>query len=318
MTELKVSEACEGSRLDRFLSKTTDIPRGALQKLIRTGAVKLNGRKTAPSEKVSSGDLVSVNASDVFPRSVEFNDALPLPDVIYEDDIILAVNKPPFLASQPYAGSTDCLSERIKLYFRDEIIQNDASFIPGVLNRLDTNTSGIVLSAKTPQAARNMSALIASGKLERVYTALCLGELKKNIHVTNWAFSDSKNNKMILYDEPGEGRARMESVFSPIKTADGYTLVSAKLITGKKHQVRAQLAKLGFPVVGDRKYGEGGNKGDGMISRQALHCSLVSFTLWYDSSRLTIKCELPEDMQKALELSGIGKYTLNDSLPQKA
>lgn len=315
MTELKVGEAYEGSRLDRFLSKTTDIPRGALQKLIRTGAIKLNGRKTAPSEKVGSGDLVSIDAADVSARSVEFNDSLPFPDVIYEDDIVLAVNKPPFLASQPYAGSTDCLSERIKLYFKDEIIRNDASFIPGVLTRLDTNTSGIVLSAKTPQAARNMSALIASGKLERVYTALCFGKLTRNVHVTDWAFSDSKNNKMILYDEPGEGRTRMESVFSPIRTANGYTLVSAKLITGRKHQVRAQLAKLGFPVVGDRKYGEGGNNGGGIIARQALHCSLVSFTLWYDSSRLTIKCELPEDMQKALELSGIGRHTVNESLP---
>ncbi|NLW69907.1 MAG: RluA family pseudouridine synthase [Eubacteriaceae bacterium] len=305
MIELVVSQDYSGSRLDRFLTKNTDLPHGALQRLIRKGDVKLNGKKANANSSVTAGDIIRIYAADVKGRSVEFMEGLPLPEVIYEDDFILAVNKPPLLASQPNERGGDCLSERIKLYLKDIVISSGGSYVPGVINRLDMNTSGIVLCAKTPKAARELSALIAEGKIQREYIAIVKGELTKTIKAIHYALPDEAHNKMLLSDSPSENSQRMESVFAPIKSAGGYTAVKAMLITGKKHQIRAQLAQLGYPVVGDMKYGVSGIELG--MKRQALHCYMLGLTLWYDSSRLKLVCDLPRDMGEGLRRCGVGE-----------
>ncbi len=132
----------------------------------------------------------------------------------------------------------------------------DGAFAPGAVGRLDTNTSGLVLFAKTPAAAAALSALSRSGKITKKYYVLVRGEFAQKEKSTHWAVKDAAINKMSVFDEKAPGRLEMTTVYEPLVTKGGVTLLSALLITGRTHQIRAQLAHMGFPVAGDMKYGD--------------------------------------------------------------
>lgn len=306
MREFNIGSDFAGMRLDRFIKKACpDIGKNTAQKLIRRGDVKVNGIKGRAETALTGGDTVKIyvkNAEEA--PSLRINMSLPNPDVIYEDDCILAVNKPPYLPSQPNTAGEDSVSERIKKYLAPAIESYGGLFVPGTANRLDTNTSGIILAGKTPDAARQLAAVFAANKADKRYRALVYGHLPQRVKATHYAAADPTENKVTVYDNDGEGRRCMSSVFTPAEYIGDYTLTDIKLITGRKHQIRAQLAHIGYPVVMDGKYGDRAVneafKRKYALSRQFLHCGETSLTLWYDGSLLKITCEMPADLNEAL------------------
>lgn len=292
MREITVTGEYGGMRLDRFVSKTCDVPKSAVQRLIRTGKVKRNGKKTSAEARVAPDDVILVYAEDAQPRAVAFTQ-LPAPQIAYEDELILAAVKPPALATQPFASpGQDCLTERVKYYLKDEIMKYDGAFAPGAVGRLDTNTSGLVLFAKTPAAAAALSALSRSGKITKKYYVLVRGEFAQKEKSTHWAVKDAAINKMSVFDEKAPGRLEMTTVYEPLVTKGGVTLLSALLITGRTHQIRAQLAHMGFPVAGDMKYGDAAFNASlqakSGLTRQFLHCAQVSFPAWYSAGTIRL------------------------------
>lgn len=310
MIELTVGTEYAEMRLDRFVFKAADIGKNTAEKLIRKGEVKVNGKKARADLILRKDDTVRIyGVAGKDAGAVSFKEGLDGVDVLYEDEFILAVNKPAFLPTQPMQGQEDCLSERIKLYLKDIIAESGYRFIPAPVNRLDYETSGIVLAGKTPDAARKLSELLREEKIDKHYSALCLGKMDRQLRLENWAVKDPKENRMTLYGEKTENASRMLGIYRPERTSEGYTLADAKLITGKTHQIRSQLAYAGHPLVNDYKYGI--RKENDMfrekygIRRLFLHCREVSFSLWYSPGDIKITCDMPEEMKKVLEKLGM-------------
>ncbi len=308
MEELTVRKEFEDMRLDRFISKAySDLPKAAIQKLIRTGSIRVNGKKVPANARLCTGDIVGMKTKEQRQQLPEKKE-LPPPEIIYENSLLLAVNKPAGLITHPDGKKEDSLTDRIVMYLYDDIKQYNGMFIPGVVNRLDINTSGIVLAPKTPDAAKKMNALMRKNKFEKHYLTLVKGVFPERIKATHFAEKDRAHNKMILSDNPTEHSVEMISVFDPIETKNGYTLLSARLITGRTHQIRAQLSALGYPVVGDMKYGDAETNRVFAerygLRRQFLHCYSVSFPTWTDGGNFRVLCKPPEDLRRTLDAFG--------------
>lgn len=310
MIELTVGTEYAEMRLDRFVFKAADIGKNTAEKLIRKGEVKVNGKKAKADLILQKDDTVRIyGVAEKNAGAVSFKEGLGKVDVLYEDEFVLAVNKPAFLPTQPMQGQEDCLSERIKLYLKDIIADSGYRFIPAPVNRLDYETSGIVLAGKTPDAARKLSELLRDEKIDKHYAALCFGKMDRQLRLENWAVKDPKENRMKLYGEKRENTSRMLGIYRPEKISEEFTLTDAKLITGKTHQIRSQLAYAGYPLINDYKYGL--RKENDMfrdkygIRRLFLHCREVSFSLWYAPGDIKITCDLPEEMRKVLEKIGM-------------
>ena len=306
MKEFIVSKDFNDTRLDRFVQKACrDIPKGAIQKLLRKGEIKINGKKAPAEAKIKEGDVIRVYAkTDDFKLKVARG--LPKLKVIYEDENIVAINKEPYLPVQLGQDIVDCVTERLKNYLRKEIEASNGLFIPGVVGRLDTNTSGIVLAGKTPDATRHLEELNRDSKIEKIYVALVKGTFPKSLKATHYAIKNVIDNKMILSETEKEGSVKMVTAFECIDSVNGYSLVRAKLITGKTHQIRSQLAFLDFPIIGDAKYGDRITNQrtytECGLNRQFLHAYEVKFNLWYDIGDVRIRCEIPKDLKDCLNL----------------
>lgn len=309
MREIKVTHEYEAMRLDRFVTKSCDIPKSAVQRLIRTGKVKLNDKKAEADDRIAAGDSVKIYVCDARERIVTFT-PLPAPEIAYEDVMILAVIKPPALMTQPAAAAgEDCLSERVKYYLKNDIKKYGGAFVPGAVGRLDTNTSGLVLFGKTPDASAALSGLSRNGKIIKKYYVLVRGEFAAKQKATHWAVKDAAANKMSLFGEKALGRLEMTTVYEPLDTKNGVTLLSALLITGRTHQIRAQLAHMGFPVAGDMKYGDDTFnaylRAHCGLKRQFLHCAQVSFPAWYSAGTIKLLSRPSGDLAVCAEKLGI-------------
>lgn len=309
MIELLVEKDYEGMRLDRYIQKAAGLGRNTAEKLLRKGEVRINGVRSAAQSLLKEGDTVRIyGAEEKRTPAVSFDENLGGVDVLYEDDFILAVNKPAYLPTQPMKGQKDCLSERVKNHLRSAIEEYDYRFIPAPVNRLDYETSGIVLCGKTPSSAKALSEMLREERIEKHYAALCFGELKQTLRLEDWAIRDSAKNRMVIYPERREGASRMLGIYRGVSVCRNMSLVDARLITGKTHQIRCQLAHAGFPLVNDYKYGNrkasDAFQSEYGVKRLLLHCSEVSFSLWYAPGSIRISCEMPEEMKNLVRRIG--------------
>jgi len=311
MTEITVTGDYDGMRLDRFITKITGAGRNTVQKLLRKGDVRIDGTRVREGDRpVREGESIRIyGVEERSSGAVSFDASLGEPRILYEDEEILAVDKPALLATQPMKGSRDSLSERIKNHLRELIEENGGRFIPAPVNRLDYQTSGIVLCGKTPSSARKLSEMLREEKIEKHYYALCAGEKNSRMRLENWAVRNSAANKMEIVPGRREGAVRMLGIYTPLSSSEGFTLVDAQIITGKTHQIRCQLSEAGLPLVNDVKYGDPEAtrrfRKKCQAERILLHCREVAFPLWYAPGSIRITCPLPEDMAEALSLLGI-------------
>ena len=296
MINLKVGKNESGQRFDKLLMKILkEAPSSFVFKMLRKKNITLNGKRAEGNEKVAEGDeiafFLSQETFDKFAGKThgekeETKPALPSLDpaeIVYEDKDLLIVNKPVGELSQKADPNDVSINERIVTYLLGKGIGKDEAFTPGVCNRIDRNTSGLVIAGKSLAGLQEAARLLKSHELKKFYLCLAMGRVKLKGKCTSWISKDEKTNKVSVFEKEIEGAEKIEAEIFPLLVSDRCSLLAVRLITGKTHQIRAQLAHLGHPLAGDVKYGYG-KKGSETLENvglklnfQLLHAYLLVF-----------------------------------------
>ena len=297
MRSICVSKREAGQRLDKLLLKYLDqAPKSFLYKMLRKKNITLNQKKAEGSEKLVEGDNITLFLSEETIASFsgswgntemnvkrEVGEHLPF-RVVYEDLNLLIVDKECGILSQKSKQEDVSLVEWITEYLlrsgslaEQELI----GFHPGVCNRLDRNTSGLVLTGKSLLGLQFGTALFRERRIQKFYSCIVAGEMKSGGSVKGWLSKDESSNLVFISAKKSEESCFVETTYRPLCAANGYTLLEVQLITGKTHQIRAHLSSIGFPVAGDFKYG---NKKTNQILKkrfglnyQLLHAERMEF-----------------------------------------
>lgn len=296
MKEFQIGANDAGQRLDRFLSKTVPLlPASLAQKYIRIKRIKLNGGRAERDTRLQKGDVLQLYINDEFfdtPRedNAFLTVASPRLNIVYEDEHILLVDKRPGLAVHPHDGAEygRTLIDHIQayLYQKGQWRPRDAhSFAPALCNRIDRNTGGIVIAAKTAEALRVMNQKIKDRELDKRYLAIVEGDPgRKAGSLKGYLFKDAKKNRVFVTDKPQTGAKACQTDYRVLAVKNGLALVECKLITGRTHQIRAQFAHAGHPLLGDGKYGKLNKKFD--RTYQALYSYKLTFCFTTDGEGL--------------------------------
>lgn len=287
MTELTVGKNDAGKRLDAFLLKVfPTMPNSLLYKYIRTKKIKVNRKRTELNYRLSEGDTLQCFISEEFtnpPKKEElFKTLSGNIEIVYEDEnIILADKKPGLLAHSGEDEGLPTLIDEIKayLYKKGEYNpKNELSFAPALCNRIDRNTGGIVIAAKNAEALRIMNDKIKNRNLEKRYLCAVHGRpSKEHATLTAYLFKDSTKGQAFVYDTPGKGRMKIVTEYTVKKHKDGLSLLEVNLITGKTHQIRAHMAHVGYPLLGEGKYGTNKDDRKKGYKHQALYSYKLKF-----------------------------------------
>ena len=268
-----ITDIQPGERLDKFLSgMIRDFSRVEIQAAIHAGQIQINGQTVSPKTKLKLGDTLSVH---LVHQEVGLDQAESIPlRIVYEDDSLMVINKPPGLTVHPGAGQKTGTLVNALLYHRP--LQNTLPRA-GIVHRLDKNTAGLMVVAKTGEARLSLIAQLKEHQVERVYVALVRGNLisGKTINAPIGRHPVDRVRMAVLLHS-----MHAKSAITHIKVLKrfvGFTLIEARLETGRTHQIRVHLAHLGYPLVGDTVYGKRGNQ-SALFSRQALQAERLSFT----------------------------------------
>ena len=296
MKELTISQNDAGQRLDRFLSKAVPLlPASLAQKYIRIKRIKLNGGRADRDTRLSAGDVLQLYINDEFfdkPRedNAYLTVATPKLNIVYEDAHILLVDKRPGLAVHPHDGAEygRTLIDHIQAYLyqkREWSPRGENSFVPALCNRIDRNTGGIVIAAKTAEALRVMNQKIKDRELDKRYLAIVEGTPKPpKGSLKGYLFKDAKKNRVFVSDKMQPGAKTCQTNYVTLASAKGLSLVECELITGRTHQIRAQFAHAGHPLLGDGKYGKLDKRFD--RNYQALYSYKLTFTFTTEAGSL--------------------------------
>jgi 23S rRNA pseudouridine955/2504/2580 synthase len=265
MRELIIGKNDAGQRLDKFITKTLGLPMSLLYKSIRLKKIKVNRKRAENNTLLSEGDTVQCFlAEEFFEKRVtkdSFESIKVHLEVIYEDENILLVNKRPGVSvHEDEDGSTNTLITHIQayLYNKGEYSPADEqSFAPALCNRIDRNTGGIVIAAKNAEALRIMNAKIKERELDKFYLAAVHGVPKKDSDVlVGYLLKDEKTKTVRVFDKnPPRGAKEIKTKYRTLAVRDGAALIEVELLTGRTHQIRAHMAHIGHPLLGDGKYG---------------------------------------------------------------
>lgn len=296
MKEFVIGINDAGQRLDRFLAKTVPLlPASLAQKYIRIKRIKRNGARVERDTRLETGDILQLYINDeFFDKPREDNAFLtvvtPKINILYEDDHILLVDKRPGLAVHPHDGAEygRTLIDHIQAYLYQTKQWNprgENAFTPALCNRIDRNTGGIVIAAKTAEALRVMNQKIKDREIDKRYLAIVEGIPRpQKGSLKGYLFKDAKKNKVFVTDTPQPGAKTCQTNYITLATNKGLSLVECELITGRTHQIRAQFAHAGHPLLGDGKYGKLDKKYD--RSYQALYSYKLTFTFTTDAGNL--------------------------------
>ncbi len=257
-------------RLDRFLKKLYKVrSKNSIEKWIRKKLIKVNGKKVKASYRLEVGDELRIFLPDSLLEDSlrEMDEILEKKssiaekklNIVFEDEDILVVNKPPGILVHPADGEyTSALSTIVKDYLSSNI---GPTFSPASVSRLDFNTQGLVLFGKTYKALKHYNMLVKEGKIGKFYMALCEGIVEGERTVDGYLTKSDRLNKSIFTYDETEGAKYVKTSIRPLERFKDYSLVEVELHTGRSHQIRATLSHMGHPIVGDRKYGAKNKRG---------------------------------------------------------
>ena len=296
MKEFTIGSNDSGQRLDRFLAKAVPLlPASLAQKYIRLKRIKCNGARVQRDTRLQPGDVLQLYINDEFfekPRedNAYLTVAAPKLNIVYEDAQILLVDKRPGIAVHPHDGAEygRTLIDHIQSYLyqkREWRPREENSFTPALCNRIDRNTGGIVIAAKTAEALRVMNQKIKDREIDKRYLAIVEGTPKpQKGSLKGYLFKDAKQNRVFVTDKPQAGAKTCQTNYRVLASEKGLSLVECELITGRTHQIRAQFAHAGHPLLGDGKYGKQDKRFD--RSYQALYSYQLTFRFATDAGEL--------------------------------
>lgn len=264
--EIIISENDCNQRLDRFLTKAfPSLKSGNINKAVRNKDIKINGKRTEAAYRLKKGDILYMFFPDCLlnekKRSEEdFMAAKDVLTVIYEDkNILLADKEQGLVVHSDNDGTTDTLINRIKKYLfkkGEYLPDSEASFAPSLCNRIDRNTCGIVIAAKNAEALRILNEKIKNRELSKKYLCIAIGIMPKNEDtLTAYLKKDENLNQVVISNKKTSENLTIKTKYKVLQTRGGLSLLEIGLLTGRTHQIRAHLAYIGHPVLGDGKYG---------------------------------------------------------------
>ena len=300
MKEFIVEREEIGKRLDAYLSlKNEKISRTMVQKLIEEGNILVNGKNPKASYKVSEGDKITLE--EIEPKEISLKAQDIAVDIIYEDKDIIVVNKPKGLVVHPANGNPDgTLVNAIMSICKGSLSGIGGEIRPGIVHRLDKDTSGIIIIAKNDEAHINLSEQIKNRKVKKTYIALVRGFVKENEATINMPIGRSqKDRKKMAVVKNGKNAITHIKV---LERFNNYTLLQVNIETGRTHQIRVHLSEIGYPIVGDYTYSNGKNE-FGIVG-QCLHAKSLKFRHPITNEEMYLEAELPQyfkDVIKKLE-----------------
>lgn len=283
MKQLTVHKNDENQRLDKYLKKyLQEAPGSLLYKMLRKKNITLNGKKADGTEKLAAGDEIRLFFSEetlekfTGKRKDDVLCKFPLIDleILFEDENFLILNKPAGILSQKAEKNDLSMNEYALAYLLKEGAVTGESlkvFRPSICNRLDRNTTGILIIAKTYCAAREMGEALQKRAVRKYYECIVCGQLKKEEKIDGYLLKDEKTNRVQIFQEQKKGSAEIHTAYRPLKINHQLTLLEVHLMTGRTHQIRAHLSSIGHPVLGDFKYGSKKSAEKYHLKHQLLH-----------------------------------------------
>ena len=297
-----INEELKGKRIDSFISEyNTELSRSTVQRLIDENQITVNGKKTKPSYKTNVNDEILINIPE--PKEVDLKPQdIPI-EILFEDNDIIVVNKPKGMVVHPANGNPDgTLVNAVMAICKDSLSGIGGEIRPGIVHRLDKDTSGAIIVAKNDKAHIKLSEDLKNHKIKKTYIALVRGIIKENEATINMPIARSKQDrKKMAVDKNGKEAITHFKVLNRYK--EKYTLLEINIETGRTHQIRVHLSHIGYPIIGDNTYSNGKNEWG--IVGQCLHAKALDFKHPITGKDIHIEAPIPEYFNTILkELEG--------------
>lgn len=291
-----------GVRIDVFLSEKLNFSRSKVQKLIDSGKVLIDGVAVKPKRVTAQNEVITVSIPEPEIYEVKPMD-IPI-EVVYQDDDLAVINKPQGLTVHKGSGTGDDTLVNALLFHLDKLSGINGVIRPGIVHRIDKDTSGLLVVAKNDKAHLNLSSQIEKKICRRVYVALLEGNLKSDEgRIETYISRSTKNRTMMAVSSSGR---KAITDYKVIERSNGYTLCEFSLQTGRTHQIRVHSKHLGHPIVGDAVYGYKSNKFK--LNGQLLHARKLSFIHPSTSSEVSFSAEIPDYFTSVLKKLGFTKF----------
>ncbi len=302
ITTFKVGDSETGLRLDKYVAEKTSISRAFIQRLIRDGQITVNGETVLKSHRMKSGDTVVVTIPEPKKLDIQPED-IPI-DILYEDDDLMVISKPAGLVAHPGPGHPSNTLVNALLAHTSGLSSIGGVDRPGIIHRLDRDTSGIMIVAKTDLAHNKLSDDLKQRKIKKTYWALVNGHLDPEEGLIDEPVGRKKSDRKKMAVDHAKGRQALTR-YKVLEEYNKMTLLEVKPETGRTHQIRVHLSHIKHPVVGDSQYGSDRKRDRDMgIERQMLHSKEIEFIHPWTGKVLKYSDELPDDLKEILESLG--------------